>query len=69
MASSIVTRLIIPMILMSQARCYPCRYGDGSMRLTVEQDVLFPNVPEDKLEAMQQEPVFQRFVFPLHSCT
>ena len=24
------------------------------MRLTVEQDVIFPNVPEAKLEAMQQ---------------
>lgn len=34
------------------------------MRVTVEQDVLFPNIPEDKLEAMQQEPVFQRFVSP-----
>jgi len=30
------------------------RYGDGTMRLTVEQDVIFPNVPEAKLEAMQQ---------------
>ena len=30
------------------------RYGDGTMRLTVEQDVIFPNVPEANLEAMQQ---------------
>lgn len=36
-------------------------YGDGTMRVTVEQDVLFPNVPEKNLEAMQQEPMFQRF--------
>ena len=32
------------------------------MRLTVEQDVLFPNVPHHHLEAMQQEPLFQRFL-------
>ena len=36
------------------------RYGDGTMRITVEQDVLFPNVPEANLEAMQKEPLFQR---------
>ena len=30
------------------------------MRMTVEQDVIFPNVPEKNLEAMQQEPMFQR---------
>lgn len=36
------------------------RYGDGTLRLTVEQDVLFPNVPEANLEAMQKEPLFQR---------
>ena len=31
------------------------------MRLCVEQDVLFPNIPEDKLEAFQADPLFQRF--------
>ncbi|KAL3141562.1 hypothetical protein ABBQ32_004808 [Trebouxia sp. C0010 RCD-2024] len=36
-------------------------YGDGTLRLTVEQDVIFPNVPEANLEAMQKEPLFQRF--------
>lgn len=39
------------------------------MRLTVEQDVIFPNVPEKNLEAMQQEPMFQRLVTPLLTCT
>ncbi len=38
------------------------------MRMTVEQDVIFPNVPEKNLEAMQQEPMFQRLVTPLWVC-
>ena len=53
-----------------------CRYGDGTIRLTVEQDILWPNVPEKNLEAMQKEPLFQKFkIFPgnlegsLVSCT
>ncbi len=31
-----------------------CRYGDGTMRMTVEQNILFPNIPEDKLDEMRQ---------------
>ena len=53
-----------------------CRYGDGTIRLTVEQDILWPNVPEKNLEAMQKEPLFRKFkIFPgnlegsLVSCT
>ncbi len=38
------------------------------MRMTVEQDVIFPNVPEKNLEAMQQEPMFQRLVTPMWAC-
>lgn len=38
-----------------------CRYGDGTMRLTVEENILFPNVPEDKLEAIKKEPLFQKY--------
>jgi sulfite reductase beta subunit-like hemoprotein len=38
------------------------------MRMTVEQDVIFPNVPEKNLEAMQQEPMFQRLVTSLWAC-
>ena len=30
------------------------RYGDGTARVTVESNVLFPNIPEDRLEDMQQ---------------
>ena len=51
--------VMVLMILMTGVTCY-CRYGDGTMRMTVEQDVIFPNVPEKNLEAMQQEPMFQR---------
>ncbi len=31
------------------------------MRLTVEQDVLFPNIPEAKLEAFQADTLFTKF--------
>ena len=31
------------------------------MRLTVEQDILFPFIPNDKVEAMRQEPIFQKY--------
>jgi Nitrite/Sulfite reductase ferredoxin-like half domain len=33
---------------------YANRYGDGSVRLTVEENIIFPNIPEAKLAAMQQ---------------
>lgn len=36
------------------------RYGDGSVRLTVEENVIIPNVPENKLEALQKETLFER---------
>ncbi len=35
------------------------RYGDGSLRLTVEQNILFPNIPEDRLDEMRQEAIFK----------
>lgn len=39
----------------------PCRYcEDKTCRVTVEQDVVFPNVPESKLEDLQKEPLFER---------
>jgi len=51
-------------------------YGDGSVRLTCEENVLFPNIPNDKVPKMLEEPLFQKFkVFPgaleggLVSCT
>lgn len=40
------------------------KYGDGTLRLTVEENVIIPNVPEEKLAALQAEPIFQRF--PIH---
>jgi hypothetical protein len=45
----------------------PCllrRYGDGTVRLTVEENVVLPNVPEANLAALQAEPIFQRL--PIH---
>lgn len=36
------------------------RYGDGTVRLTVEENVIIPNVPEANLAALQAHPVFER---------
>lgn len=36
-------------------------YGDGTARLTPEENILFVNVPDDKLEAMLADPLFQKF--------
>ena len=54
------------------------RYGDGTLRLTVEQNVLFPNIQEDRLDEMRQvRPWLQQGVgvsraaaeaFCQHSC-
>lgn len=41
------------------------KYGDGTVRITCEENVIFTNVPDAKLEAMKAEPLFQRFpIFP-----
>ncbi|GBF96637.1 hypothetical protein Rsub_09383 [Raphidocelis subcapitata] len=37
------------------------KYGDGTVRLTCEENVLFPNVPEAALPAMLAEPLFAKF--------
>jgi ferredoxin-nitrite reductase len=37
-------------------------YGDGTMRLTVEENVLFPFIPNDKLGAFLAEPIFQKYL-------
>jgi dissimilatory sulfite reductase (desulfoviridin) alpha/beta subunit len=34
-------------------------YGDGTTRLTCEENILFVNVPNEKLPAMLAEPIFQ----------
>ena len=46
---------------LSEQAALHCRYGDGTVRLTVEQDMLFPFIPNDKVEAMKQEPIFQKY--------
>ncbi|MGD1852490.1 MAG: ferredoxin--nitrite reductase [Cyanophyceae cyanobacterium] len=36
-------------------------YGNGEIRLTVEQNVIIPFIPDDRIEALMQEPLLQTF--------
>jgi ferredoxin-nitrite reductase len=36
-------------------------YGSGEIRLTVEQNVIIPNVPDSRLATMLKEPIVERF--------
>jgi ferredoxin-nitrite reductase len=36
-------------------------YGSGEMRLTVEQNLIIPNIPESRLETFLQEPILDKF--------
>jgi len=36
-------------------------YGNGEIRLTVEQNVIIPHIPDSRLEAFLSEPLLQRF--------
>lgn len=36
-------------------------YGNGELRLTVEQNIIIPNVAEDRLPVLLEEPLLQRF--------
>lgn len=36
-------------------------YGNGEIRLTVEQNLIIPNIPDSRLEAFLQEPLLQKF--------
>lgn len=36
-------------------------YGDSSVRLTPEENILFVNVPNEKLPAMLADPLFTKF--------
>ncbi|MBD1805447.1 ferredoxin--nitrite reductase [Microcoleus sp. FACHB-SPT15] len=36
-------------------------YGNGEIRLTVEQNVIIPNVPDSRLDALLAEPILERF--------
>jgi ferredoxin-nitrite reductase len=39
------------------------RYGNGEIRLTVQQNLLVPNVPEGRVGALTQEPILQELPF------
>jgi ferredoxin-nitrite reductase len=36
-------------------------YGDGELRLTVEQNVIIPNIPDSRLDALLKEPLLATF--------
>ncbi|KAK0581196.1 hypothetical protein LWI29_011224 [Acer saccharum] len=36
-------------------------YGSGELRLTVEQNIIIPNIDNSKLEALLKEPLLERF--------
>lgn len=36
-------------------------YGSGEIRLTVEQNVIIPNIPDENLEAFLSEPLLEKF--------
>lgn len=36
-------------------------YGSGELRLTVEENVIIPNVPDSRIESLVNEPLLQRF--------
>lgn len=51
-------------------------YGEGEIRLTVEQNVIIPYIPDSRLECLRQEPLLEKFstqpsplVRSLVSCT
>jgi ferredoxin-nitrite reductase len=39
------------------------RYGDGDVRLSVQQNVIVPNIPEDRLAAFTEEPLLKELPF------
>lgn len=36
-------------------------YGNGELRLTVEQNVIIPNIPDSRLETFLEEPLLEKF--------
>jgi ferredoxin-nitrite reductase len=36
-------------------------YGSGEIRLTVEQNVIIPNVPDVRVDALRKEPILEKF--------
>jgi nitrite reductase (NADH) large subunit len=39
------------------------RYGSGDIRLTVQQNLVIPNVPEDRIGALSEEPLLKELPF------
>jgi NAD(P)H-nitrite reductase large subunit len=39
------------------------RYGNGDLRVTVGQNLIVPNIPEDRIGALTEEPIFQELPF------
>jgi nitrite reductase (NADH) large subunit len=39
------------------------RYGTGDIRLTVQQNLVIPNIPDDRIGALTEEPLFQELPF------
>src|SRR5262249_34194425 len=39
------------------------RYGTGDVRVTVQQNLIIPNVPDNLVGAMTEEPIFQEMPF------
>lgn len=38
------------------------KYSNGEVRISCEENVLFPNVKNEDIEAMRKEPIFERFL-------
>ena len=38
------------------------KYSGGEMRITCEENILFPNVKNEDIEAMRAEPLFSKFL-------
>lgn len=36
-------------------------YGNGELRITVEQNLILPNVPTEKIEKLMQEPLLEKY--------
>lgn len=39
------------------------RYGNGAIRLTVQQNLVIPNIPQEKIGALSEEPIFKELPF------
>ena len=55
--------VLVPAGRLHPAECHQIaevadKYSNGEIRLTVEQNIILPNVDEDKLDELKNEPVF-----------